>query len=63
MVEFLGYDMIHTVWDALLQALLTYAISETCFVRQAAVYGLGIFAIKTPPHAFTSAEKILETLK
>ena len=47
MVEFLGYQHMSNKWLNLLEALIKYATSKECYVRQAAVYGIGIFAEKS----------------
>lgn len=47
MVEFLGYSMLPDKWLSLLEALIKYSTSKACYVRQAAVYGIGIFAEKS----------------
>lgn len=47
MVEFLGYQHMSNKWLNLLEALLKYATSKECSVRQAAVYGVGVFAEKS----------------
>lgn len=47
MVEYLGYQLLADKWMNLLEALLKYSKSKICYVRQAAVYGIGIFAEKS----------------
>jgi len=47
MVEYLGYQLIGDKWLNLLEALIKYSNSKVCYVRQAAVYGIGIFAEKS----------------
>lgn len=47
MVEYLGYQLLTDKWLNLLEALLKYSSAKTCEVRQAAVYGIGIFAEKS----------------
>lgn len=47
MVEYLGYQLLADKWINLLEALLKYSSSKICYVRQAAVYGIGIFAEKS----------------
>jgi hypothetical protein len=34
-------------WPHLSEALLRYAVDKTCYVRQAAVYGIGLLAEKS----------------
>lgn len=47
MIEFLGYQHMSNKWLNLLEALTKYATSKECSVRQAAVYGIGVFAEKS----------------
>lgn len=47
MVEYLGYQKLGNIWPNLLEALIKYSCSKTCYVRQAAVYGIGMFAEKS----------------
>ena len=48
MVEFLGYELLQTSWASFGQAVLKYTSNKSCVLRQAACYGLGIFAERTP---------------
>lgn len=52
MVEFLGFDLMSAKWNDFATALKMFAQDKSCQVRQAAVYGIGIFAISTPTNAF-----------
>ena len=47
-VEFLGYDLLPNEWATFATVLLKYTSENSCILRQAACYGLGIFAEKTP---------------
>lgn len=47
-VEFLGYELLPTEWPNFATVLLKYACETSCVIRQAASYGLGIFAERTP---------------
>jgi len=47
MIEFLGIELIQDKWPALSEALIKYALDKVCFVRQAAVYGIGVLAEKS----------------
>jgi hypothetical protein len=38
---------------------LKFSVSPVCFVRQAAVYGLGIFALNTPAENFNRGLEII----
>ena len=67
MIEYLGIELIPNEWPHLSEALLKYATDKTCFVRQAALYGIGVLALKSKdafaPLAETCLVKILEALK
>lgn len=52
MVEFLGFELMSAKWNDFATALKMFAQDKSCQVRQAAVYGIGIFAISTPTNAF-----------
>lgn len=47
-VEFLGYDLLPNEWVSFATVLLKYTCEASCVLRQAACYGLGIFAERTP---------------
>lgn len=47
-VEFLGYDLLPNEWASFATVLLKYTSENSCVLRQAACYGLGIFAERTP---------------
>jgi len=49
MVEFLGYEFLQAHWASFAQVLLKYTSEKSCVLRQAACYGLGVFASVTPP--------------
>lgn len=49
-VEFLGYDLLPNEWASFATVLLKYTSENSCVLRQAACYGLGIFAERTPSH-------------
>lgn len=47
-VEFLGQDsMTKDLWHQMAKALITFATNEECTLRQASLYGLGVFAKET----------------
>lgn len=48
MVEYLGYELLQAHWASFAQVLLKYTSEKSCVLRQAACYGLGIFAGMTP---------------
>ena len=62
MIEFLGIELIPDKWPYLSEALLKYALDKTCFVRQAAVYGIGILAIKSKDIFGNMASSCVNTL-
>lgn len=66
MIEFLGIELIPNEWPHLSEALLKYSTDKTCFVRQAALYGIGMLALKSKEAFALLADaciaKILEAL-
>ena len=48
MVEFLGYNRLKDNWLHFGKVLTQFSQEKSCVLRQAACYGLGIFAEKTP---------------
>lgn len=53
MVEYLGFDLCgQERWHDFARALATFSQSNVAFVRQAAVYGIGVFAASTPSAVF-----------
>lgn len=56
-VEFLGYDLLPNEWASFATVLLKYTSETSCVLRQAACYGLGIFAERTPA-AILNAETL-----
>lgn len=63
MVEHMGYQRLSAQWDELLGAMLKFCTSKFCYVRQAAVYGLGIFAINTPTDKFHRGSEVVMALQ
>jgi hypothetical protein len=51
-IEFVGQEVVGDKWNAFCEAIARYASDSEDPVRQAAVYGLGIFASKTSPATF-----------
>ena len=47
-VEHLGYATTGQKFPEFAKALAMFAVNKVCFVRQAAVYGIGVLAINTP---------------
>lgn len=44
MVEYLGYNKLSKHWDEFGKVLMGFASEKSCELRQAACYGLGIYA-------------------
>ncbi|CAD8204866.1 unnamed protein product [Paramecium octaurelia] len=59
MVEYLGYPYVQGKLHDFAQALTVYAVDKVCFVRQAAVYGIGIMALNTPEQLYINVAPIL----
>lgn len=51
-IEYLGYEMCTDKWHHLLEALLKFCLEKYHVVRQAACYGIGLFAQQTPLEVF-----------
>ncbi|CAG9327523.1 unnamed protein product [Blepharisma stoltei] len=51
-IEFLGQNLIKDYWNAIGEVLVKFATDTNDAVRQAACYGLGIFAANTSPEGF-----------
>jgi hypothetical protein len=47
MIEHLGIELIPDIWPALSEAILLFATDKSPFVRQPAVYGIGVLAEKS----------------
>lgn len=63
MVEYLGFSIIEGLWGSFHTVFLKYCLHKNIAVRQAACYGLGIYAKNTPPAAFIPfIEKSLQVL-
>jgi hypothetical protein len=63
-IEFVGPSLVNDKWLALQEALVRFADSKDDSVRQAAVYGLGQLATKSPPATFQqSAQLVLLALE
>lgn len=63
MVEFLGYEILKGRWADFLIPLLKYALDKNVVIRQAACYGIGIYAQNTPPAVYQPfLERTLQTL-
>lgn len=55
MVEFLKYQILQDQkWVALLEALIKFSNNKQLQIRQAAVYGLGIWAQESPVQIFAN---------
>lgn len=63
MVEYLGYELMASKWNDFATALKMFSSDKSCQVRQAAVYGIGMFALNTPTAHFTPfAESLISAL-
>ena len=51
MVEYLGYEILQNEWFEFGNILARFSQEKSCVLRQAASYGLGIFAESTPAGA------------
>ena len=52
MVEHLGYEIISEIWKSFVPVLMKFCLYHKTTVRQAACYGLGIYAERTPCGVF-----------
>jgi hypothetical protein len=52
MIEHLGYSIAGSKFNDFANALAVFSTDKVCFVRQAAVYGIGVQAEKTPADVF-----------
>jgi hypothetical protein len=62
MIEYLGQDYLNAIWTDLCKAIVTYAENSDCATRQAAVYGIGVFAQHTKDNFAQYAEECLKAL-
>lgn len=64
MIEFLGSDIVGSeIWVNFQSVFVEFCLNQNCIVRQAASYGLGIYAEKTPGELFRPfIEKSLQCL-
>jgi hypothetical protein len=62
MIEFLGQDYLNNIWADLCKAVVTYADNSDDSIRQASVYGIGVFAQYTKNNFNTYAEECLKAL-
>ena len=67
MIEFLGVELIPDIWPHLSEALLRYANDRTTYVRQAALYGIGLVAQGSKESfgaiADVSVQKVVDAMK
>mmetsp|Transcript_71880 Transcript_71880/g.83546 ORF Transcript_71880/g.83546 Transcript_71880/m.83546 type:complete len:1110 (+) Transcript_71880:60-3389(+) len=67
MIEHLGIELIPNEWPSLQEVILKFATDKTCFVRQAALYGIGVLTETSKetvmPFAMVYVTKVLEALK
>ena len=62
MVEFLGQTLLDKIWTDVAKALVTYADHANYEIRNAAAYGIGMFAQNTTQNFATYANDILEAV-
>ena len=62
MVEYLGYQRLEQHWEKFGQVLMGFCNEKSCELRQAACYGLGIYAEKTPVNQPEIVNQWLHTL-
>ena len=62
MVEHLGQELLSGIWKDLASILIKYCTNESPEIRQAAVYGLGIFAKVTKSDFESYVDSFLETI-
>jgi hypothetical protein len=47
MIEYLGQDYLQNIWNDMAQVVIKFCDNNDCSIRQAAVYGVGVFAQHT----------------
>jgi len=62
MVEHLGQELLTGIWNDLAGILINYVGDETPEIRQAAVYGMGIFAVSSKSGFEIQAQVFLEKI-
>eukprot|EP00340_Litonotus_pictus_P012553 CAMPEP_0170535624 /NCGR_PEP_ID=MMETSP0209-20121228/101705_1 /TAXON_ID=665100 ORGANISM="Litonotus pictus, Strain P1" /NCGR_SAMPLE_ID=MMETSP0209 /ASSEMBLY_ACC=CAM_ASM_000301 /LENGTH=1014 /DNA_ID=CAMNT_0010836917 /DNA_START=614 /DNA_END=3658 /DNA_ORIENTATION=- len=63
MIEFLGQGLLADIWDNLAKLILTYCDDKEPFLRQAAVYGIGEFAVNTVKNYSNYAGVMIEGIE
>lgn len=63
MIEFLGMDVLANIWNDIFKLITSLALSKDDTIRQAAVYGIGIFAKFTTKDFDNYAPKLIEALQ
>eukprot|EP00825_Cyclidium_porcatum_P008845 TRINITY_DN14435_c0_g1_i1.p1 TRINITY_DN14435_c0_g1~~TRINITY_DN14435_c0_g1_i1.p1 ORF type:complete len:639 (-),score=83.41 TRINITY_DN14435_c0_g1_i1:40-1956(-) len=58
-VEHIGYENSHQTWNWLLEQLIKNSSHKYFLIRQTAIYGLGIFAQKTPGDAYKEYSNLI----
>ena len=53
MVEYLGHSIVGNIWADFHPIFIKYCNHKNLAVRQAACYGLGMYAVNTPSGVFT----------
>ena len=63
MIEFLGMDMLANIWDDLYKLLISLVVNKNNQIRQAAAYGIGIFAQFTTKDFDKYAPELIKNLQ
>lgn len=63
MIEFLGMEVLANIWNDIFNLVTSLALSKDDAIRQAAVYGIGIFAKFTTKDFDNYAPKLIEALR
>ena len=62
MVEYLGYSKLEQQWEKFGQVLMGFCNEKSCELRQAACYGLGIYAENSPVNQTEIIGQWMQTL-
>ena len=63
LIEYIGQENLFYIWNNLFEILINFVKNENCDIRQAAAYGIGIFAKFTQKNFDIYAEKSIIVLK
>jgi hypothetical protein len=62
LIEHLGQELLYSIWNDLKSTLVNYLSNESPELRQAAAYGLGMFAVSTKKGFELVCKEVLENL-